>query len=213
MPDANSRVTTHVADTSYLICFGGVPNGMGYLRIIFSSGLSAPPVVKWELRRIARHSNKPENVKAAAELFVGKQAMILADIPLEHDDVAERDMALESLSEISPPSSISAGPGVPEQSAEHPVSLMVDNGGEAEAIAICVRKSLPLLMNDGKATVYARTRSVAVQPAPESLRRLLEEGLKTPKELFQICKSMERVGYLGAVVPGPQWFRQPTPAS
>lgn len=217
--NADSRDAFQITDCGYLLCFGAVPHGLSHLRTIFGSGLAAPPAVKAELLRLGSNQKKSLDVRSAAARFTGRAAGILADILLTWHDVPERDAVLMHLSGSHAHRSAISLTTPPQAELLHraksgaPVPVTSgDNAGEAEAIAVSVRTGLPLLMTDGKATQYARGRGVEVESAARSLLRL--KPSLTPRQLFGICREMERrVGDVGDVVKGPMWFSAPAPTT
>lgn len=201
---AGSRRATHLADTSYLLCFGGIPRGMAFLNELFAGGIAAPPAVKNELRSLPHNPKKRAAVKIAADAFNGKNSGILMDAPLYEGDIDERDLALSCIPKKQVPPAHS---GTLPEAGELVEELATgDNAGEAEAIAAAFRRQVPLLITDGPATRHAAARKLPIETAAHSLRRLA----KSPKEKYQIYLQMERsVGNAGDPVSGHLWYREP----
>lgn len=203
-PSSPGRQVTHLADTSYLLCFGAVPRGLNFLNELFSGGIAAPPAVKQELVSLPKNPKKRRAVKQAAEAFYGRNAGVLLDAPLYDGDIHERDLALSCIATgtVPPPHD-----GKVPQAGEIVNEVTVgENAGESEAIAAAFRRSVPLLLTDGPATRHAEGRRLPTESAAQSIRRLA----KTPKEKYQIYLVMERsVGNAGEPVPGHLWYREP----
>jgi hypothetical protein len=208
MTVAPERAVTVMADTGYLLCFGSIPQGLKHLRAIFGNGMGVPPAVRRELSILATNMQRPHAIRSAAARFVGRESGILVDCALEHVDVPERDLVLMHLEQGTLPVGPPPAPATTAQEGR-PAVTGGPNAGEAEAIAICVRVRLPLLMNDGKATKYAVARRLRVEPAGASLRHLVGRQL-TAREAFKLYRGMvESVGDAGIVISGYLWFRQP----
>jgi hypothetical protein len=207
------RTPGHVADTGYLLCFGAVPRGLKLLRSMFDPGLSAPTAVKAELQSLEKRSGKSQEIRKAASQYNGNQVVL--EIKLIWADVPERDLALEHIAgngtlPIDLASVQAQCDSLAERTDVVPATVGQD-AGEAEAIAVCLRLKLPLLINDSGGRRYARLRNIPTESAAVSLKRLL--GTHTPRELFGLYRQMERsVGDPGEVVTGHLWFRQPTPS-
>jgi hypothetical protein len=210
----NVRVPKWVADTGWLLSYGAVPETSRLLREMFDGSLSAPPAVKSELANIASRPEQHRGEKNAAAAYQGTSAQMVLDIAFLSDDVVERDFAHGHLTANTLPA-----PGVtPIQAAstsgdesDTPVSPSAVHMGESEAMAICLRTALPLLMNDPSATPYARRRSLAPENATISLLRL--KRIKTARQLLEMHHVMERVTTSGTIVPGFTFFRQPAPST
>lgn len=201
--EARMRVTTYLADTSYLLCFGGIPRGMRLLRELFDGGLAAPAAVKAELLRLPRDNKKPIGVRKAAEAFSGRNMIILMDAPLFEGDMSERDLALNCIPCVTDPG---PHPGVLPDPGEKITEVTTgDNAGEAEAIAAAFRRSVPLLITDGPATRHAASRQLRTEDAAHSLRRISA----SPKEKYNLYLEMVRaVNNAGAPVKGHLWYRE-----
>ena len=200
------RVAKWVVDTGWILSFGAVPQGASLLRELFDGSLASSPTVRHELATIASGYGRTLREKDAASKFQGRGAAILLDIGFEHVDVPERDFAQHHLSNKTVPLAGERAASVHGPFPASPPPLTAgEHGGEAEAMAICLRTELPFLMNDPSATPYARARGLNPENAAQSLLRSSRSG----PELHQIYLKMEKVTKSGAVVSGPAWFRQP----
>ncbi|MFI8524884.1 hypothetical protein ACIGB8_10575 [Promicromonospora sukumoe] len=206
---AAGRVVEYIVDTNFLLCFGGVKNGLPYLKTIFGGGLAAPPAVKAELRSLSTRLSKPKSVRDAADRFLGTSAGIIMEMRLKSVDLIERDEVLRCFG---------AGVTPTPHSGTFPDDLGDDveevtsgkDAGEAEAIPLALRTKLPLLCNENAATNYARARGVPlVESAAVSVKRLKALSAKQKYRLY--LEMRNAVGDVGAFVNGPQWYREPSP--
>ncbi|WP_454113005.1 hypothetical protein [Microbacterium maritypicum] len=205
------RVVRYLADTGYLICFGAIPGGQRLFMLAFSGTVAASPTIRFELGRKHSDWKTEHHVKTAINTFIGKNHNVLLDVTFHRRDEPERDNALAYMRSAGslptealmsfPVTADGHDPGTPDTQK---------HGGEAEIVAIAARRLLPLLMNDRDGTDYAAARRLEVESFARSLGRLL--GPHTPNELFQIWKRVDANHDTGAVVPGPQFFRQPGPS-
>lgn len=199
------RELTHLVDTSFLLCFGGVARGLALLKELFGGGLAAPPAVKDELSSLPEDPKKIRIVRDAAKQFGGKNAALLLDAPIYEGDVPERDLALSCLASGDLPDRHN-GSLEPQGDVVSEVASGA-NAGEAEAIAAAFRRELPLLINDGPAIRHATARGLPVETSARSLRRL---STMSPKEKYRVYMEMERsVGNAGETVNGWMWYREP----
>lgn len=200
------REHTHLVDTSFLLCFGGVARGLTLLKELFGGGLAAPPAVKSELSSLPENPTKIRVVREAAKQFGGRNAALLLEAPLYEGDVPERDLALSCIATGKLPD---RHDGNLQLQGDHIAEVTVGaNAGEAEAIAAAFRRELPLLITDGPAIRHATARGLPTETAARSLRRLS----MSPKEKYRIYMEMERsVGNAGETVNGWMWYREPRP--
>lgn len=206
------RTARWVADTGYLLSFGAVAQGLDLLRRIFDGGLSAPQAVKAELSDLSTTHRHPVDTKNAAAVYTGRAAGILLDAPFLQCDQPEQQTVLAFLEcDILPDRTlledVPTAATIELDVEDVALTTTGPNAGESEAIPVCVRTGMPLLMNDGPATEYAQWRGVSVEPAAASLKRL-DQHLSS-REMFQVYREMTKVNNGGAVVTGHLWFRQP----
>lgn len=202
-----TRDVRHIADTSYLVCFGVVKGGTHHLKSIFGGFLGSPLAVRRELQRLGDSRSKSREVRGGANVFCGRGQDITILVRLHEVDVAERDNVLRCIAGGTLPGKYHGQ--WPEDLGEViDEATTGENAGEAEGMALALRLGLPFLTNDGPARGYGKDRGIAVECVAESLRRL--PGT-TPRQKFQIARDMERGGYLGVPVRGCEWFREPSP--
>ncbi|MFK3671493.1 hypothetical protein ACI2IX_15100 [Leifsonia aquatica] len=200
------RELTHLADTSFLLCFGGVARGVAHLKELFGGGLAVPPAVRSELATLPRNPKKIRAVRLAADQFGGKGAALLLDAPIYEGDADERDLALDCLKSGNLPPRHD-GKLKPQGNAVTDVAVGA-NAGEAEAIAAAFRREVPLLITDGPAIRHATARGLPTETAARSISRLSLSA----KEKYRVYLEMERsVGNAGETVNGWMWYREPRP--
>lgn len=206
-----ARNVEYLADTGFLICFGSIPGGRKLFLSAFAGNVAASPTIRFELNRKHSDQRTYHHIRTAIDSFVGTNHDVLLDITFHRRDEPERDNALDYLKNTG---SLPAGPlnSFPLTTDGHEPGARYTgkHGGEAEIVAIAVRRLLPILMNETDGTTYAKARGIKVESFALSLGRLL--GAHTAQELFQIWKRVDTDHDTGAVVPGPQFFRQPGPS-
>lgn len=217
-PPASHNSTTSdpiswLADTSLLICFGGLPNGPGLLLAAYGKTIAVTPTVRWELNRLAR--DEPNSARGIASgAFTGRTGT-LAHAMFQRRDEPERGTALghikRSLGPSSPPQPRDDSPAGQEPGQQSPMEG-VEHAGEAETIAVAVRTRHGVLITDKGGRRYAVGRALTVQSFTASMIRLA--GKYTALELYQLwLKAQDVPNYLGPErVRGSADFRVPTKA-
>lgn len=207
---STARTARFLADTGFLICFGALPGGKRYFGEAFNGSVAASPTIRFELNRLEGDRSTRQQVRNAVLSFTGRNHDVLLDVEFEVGDEGERDRALLYLVQKKLPSDPPAPISESSESRRPGRRKPVQHGGEAEIIAMSLRRGLPLLMNDRDGTRYARHRKIPVEPFAESLRRLV--GRFSPHEVLQMWRTVHADHDTGAVVTGIGFFRQPPPS-
>lgn len=207
------RSVSWIADTSFIMCFGAVPRGPRLMYYAYDGSVGVTPTIRHELRRNATRNGHLPKGKAANVFATNGGHDSLLDEPFQRRDEVERSTAHGHIQAKTLPQ----GPPAPlDESAEGQQAgdspLDGDDIGEAEAIAVALRRKLPMLMTDRAGVNYAKHRGIDSESFTKALVRLSKSVSAT--ELYKMWRDVKRNHYPGPEeVPGPLFFRVPPPST